>query len=100
MPKIRHAPEVKARAVIRNLQDNVEVSIICVELSIHPTVFYQWRKQFLDSAAIVFKRSDMAESRDAQRQIADFERRIQKKDMVIAELLEEFTVLKKKNGGN
>jgi transposase-like protein len=98
MPKIRHAPDVKARAVIRNLQDNVEVSTICGELSIHPTVFYQWRKQFLDSAAMVFKKSDTAETRKTQRQIADFERRIQKKDMVIAELLEEYTALKKRMG--
>ncbi len=98
MPQIRHTPEIKASAVIRNLQDNVAVSVICSELSIHPNVFYNWRKQFLDSAAQVFTRSDKTESTRVQRQVFELEQRIQKKDMVIAELLEEYTLLKKKNG--
>ena len=98
MPKVRHSAEEKARAVIRNLQDQVEVSAICTELSIHPTVFYQWRKQFLDSAAVVFSRTDKAGERQIKRQIAELEQKIQKKDSVIAELLEEYTRLKKKNG--
>lgn len=32
MPKLRHSAEVKARAIIRNLQDHVEVSVICAAL--------------------------------------------------------------------
>ncbi len=98
MPKLRHSAEVKARAIIRNLQDHVEVSVICAELSIHPTVFYQWRKQFLESAALVFSITDKAQARQTKRLIAELEHRIQKKDSVIAELMEEYTNLKKKNG--
>ena len=62
------------------------------------TVFYQWRKQFLESAALAFSSTDKAQARQTKRLIAELEHRIQKKDSVIAELMEEYTNLKKKNG--
>ena len=98
MPKLRQSAEVKARVVIRTLQDHVEVSTICAELKIHPAVFYQWRKQFLDSASLVFARTDKAQERQTKQLIAELELRIQKIDNVIAELMEEYTNLKKRMG--
>jgi transposase len=100
MPKIRHTADIKARAVIRHLQDQIDISVICSELSIHPNVFYRWKKQFLDSAPLAFSTTDKARERQIKRQITELELKIQKKDSIIAELMEEYTNLKKKNGGN
>ena len=50
MPKIRFTADEKAKAVLRHFQDDVPISTICAELSIHPNVFYAWQKQLFSSA--------------------------------------------------
>jgi len=52
MPKIRFTDDEKAKAVLRHFQDNVPISIICLELSLHPNVFYTWQKQLFSKAHI------------------------------------------------
>jgi hypothetical protein len=47
---------------------------------------------------LAFSSTDKAQARQTKRLIAELEHRIQKKDSVIAELMEEYTNLKKKNG--
>ena len=98
MPKITHSPEVKANAVLRHLQDGVPVSEICRQLNIQPTVFYQWRKVFLESACSVFANSDRKQQKAHEREISGYKEALQRKDHVIAELLEEYTALKKNFG--
>lgn len=98
MPKLRFTPDEKARAVMRHLQDGVAISTICSDLSIHPNLFYIWQKQLFAGAASVFENKGKTEQRRHEKQIAALEKRIKDKDSVIAELLEEYTALKKTSG--
>lgn len=98
MPKVTHSPDDKARAVLQNLQDGVSVSEICRQMNIQPAVFYQWRKTFLESASSVFANSDRKVQKAHEREVAGYKEAIQRKDHVIAELLEEYTALKKSLG--
>lgn len=100
MPKVRFTPEEKAKAVMRHLQDGIEISTICSDLSIHPNLFYIWQKQLFAGAASVFENKNKGKTEQSllKKQVVELENRIKAKDSVIAELLEEFTALKKKNG--
>ena len=98
MPKVRFTPAEKAKAVMRHLQDGVAISTICSEMSIHPNLFYIWLKQFFAGAASVFENKGKSELRQHEKKIAALEKRLKDKDSVIAELLEEYTALKKTSG--
>jgi len=99
MPKIRFSSKEKAKAVTRHLQDQVPISTICSEMDIHPNIFYRWQKQFLAEAHSVFEGKRDTAQKLLERKIALLEQRLKAKDSVIAELLEEYTVLKKNLGG-
>ena len=98
MPKVRFTPDEKAKAVMRHLQDGIAISTICGELSIHPNLFYIWQKQLFAGAAPVFENKGKAEQRQHEKKVAELEKRLRDKDSVIAELLEEYTALKKTSG--
>ena len=95
MPKIRFTAEQKAKAVTRHLQDGVAISAICNELSIHPNLFYSWQKQLFSEAAYIFTSKAKSQENKQKREIAELKMRISEKDSVIAELLQEYTALKK-----
>lgn len=99
MPKIRFTAEEKAKAILRHFQDGIPISTICAELSIHPNVFYSWQKQFFSEAHLAFDHTGKTVQRQHERKVAELERRLKDKDTVIAELLEEYTTLKKTLGG-
>jgi transposase len=99
MPRIRFSAKEKAKAVTRHLQDQVPISTICSDMDIHPNIFYRWQKQFLSEAHSVFEGKRDADRKALERQIALLEQRLKAKDSVIADLLEEYTALKKNLGG-
>ena len=94
----RLTAEEKVRVLKRHLVDKVPVSEVCEQAGIQPTQFYQWQKQFFEDGAVVFERqSSKREQREAER-IAKLEAKLQKKDAVLAELMEEHVALKKSLG--
>ncbi len=99
MPKIRFTAEEKAKAILRHFQDGIPISTICAELSIHPNVFYSWQKQFFSEAHLAFDHTGKTVQRQHERKVAELEKRLKDKDTVIAELLEEYTTLKKNAWG-
>jgi transposase-like protein len=104
MTKRKHfTPEQKVAIVRRHLVDNVPVSDLCDELDIHATQYYNWQKQFFENGAAAFARrvnkANQRRQRDAQeKKIAQLEEKLQRKNEVVAELLEEHVQLKKANG--
>lgn len=86
----------------RHLVEKVPVSQLCEEAKLQPTVFYRWLKQFFEHGAAALERSNgQAPERPdlkAQRRIAHLEARLQTKDTVLAELMEEHVALKKSRG--
>ena len=93
----------KVAIVRRHLLEQVPVSDLCDEYGIHATQYYGWQKQLFEQGSVVFERkTNQANARrqqDAQqRKIAQLEEKIQKKNEVVAELLEEHVQLKKELG--
>ena len=104
MSKRKHlTPEQKVSIVRRHLLENVAVSDLCDEHGIHPTQYYSWQKQLFENAGSAFERrpnkANQRRTQDAQaKKIAQLEEKLQKKNEVVAELLEEHVQLKKELG--
>ena len=104
MSKRKHlTPEQKVSIVRRHLLENVAVSDLCDEHGIHPTQYYSWQKQLFENAGSAFERrpnkANQRRTQDAQAQkISQLEEKLQKKNEVVAELLEEHVQLKKELG--
>jgi len=96
-------PEQKVAIVRRHLLEGVPVSDLCDELGIHATQYYAWQKQLFENAAPAFERrpnqaNQRRQEAAAERKIAALEAKLQKKNEVVAELLEEHVQLKKELG--
>ena len=90
----------KAAIVRRHLIDKVPVSDLCDEYQLQPTQFYRWQKQLFDNAAAAFGRpgNKVKKHNGKDRKIAALEAKIQLKNEVVAELLQEHVQLKKELG--
>jgi transposase-like protein len=67
----------------------------------HPSQVLRWEKQFFEGGAKVFDRK-AAESREIQKveqRAEELEKKLRRKDEVLAELMEEHVALKKTAGG-
>lgn len=96
-------PEVKVAIVRRHLLEKTPISDLCDEYGIHPTQYYTWQKQLFENAAASFERrtnkANVRRQEDAaSKKIAQLEGKLQQKNEVIAELLEEHVQLKKATG--
>jgi transposase-like protein len=100
-PRPHHAAEHKVAAVKRHLIDKVPVSQICDELRISVNTFFLWQKDLFENGHRAFERNGRRANRaeeERQQRIAALEARLQKKDGVIARLMEEHVELKKSLG--
>ena len=89
-------------AILRlHLLEKKAVSDLCDEYRIHPTLFYRWQKEFFENGAAAFetngkRRRALEEVKD--RKIAALEGKVQQKNEVLAELMQEYVQLKKELG--
>ena len=95
--------EQKVSVLRQHLLENVPVSDLCDEHRIHPTQFYAWQKQLFENAATAFERrpnkaNQRRREEAAVKKIEQLEQKLQKKNEVVAELLEEHVQLKKELG--
>ena len=74
------------------------VSALCDELGLQPTVFYRWQKEFFENGAAAFQPKARASAHAEQGRIEYLEKKIQRKDEVLAELMGEHVALKKSLG--
>jgi len=94
----RHfSPQEKVAVLKRHLLEKVPVSDLCDELDIYPTQFYAWLKEFFENGHAAFDngRKSKAEEDAKDRKIEQLQAKMQRKDSVLAELMEEHTLLKK-----
>jgi transposase len=99
----RHfAGSEKVAILRRHLIDKVPVSDLCDENDLYPNQFYGWLKEFFENGHRAFDtdRKTKAFEGVAQRKIEQLEAKIQRKDNVLAELMEEHVQLKKNLGEN
>ncbi|MBI4518595.1 MAG: transposase [Deltaproteobacteria bacterium] len=90
--------EEKVKVLRRHLLEKVPVSDLCEEAGIHPTQFYDWQKVFFEKGALAFERSSRPEATAREQRIAFLEAKLQRKDEVLSELMEEHVALKKNLG--
>ena len=82
----------------RHLIDRVAVSDLCDEYQLQPTLFYAWQKLFFENGASAFVRKNGSADQALQKTIAALRDKLQRKNEVVAELMEEHIQLKKELG--
>lgn len=90
-------PQEKVAILKKHLVDKVPVSQVCEEYQIQSTIFYQWLKRFFENGTAAFEKPEKV-SDGQQRRVEELERKLQKKNDVLAELMEEHVALKKSLG--
>src|SRR6266702_4131083 len=93
---------VRLTLLRRHLLDKVPVSDLCEELSLQPTVFYRWQKEFFENGAAAFQTTERPrrQAEEKQKRIEFLEKKVQTKDEVLAELMAEHIALKKALGNS
>ena len=96
-------PEQKLVILREHLIEKVPVSQVCDKHGVSIVNFYNWQKQFFENGAVVFERklnsANVRRQEDANlAKIEVLETKLQQKNEVIAELLQEHVQLKKANG--
>jgi transposase-like protein len=98
----RHfAPEQKVALLRLHLLEKKPVSDICEEHNLNVNLFYLWQKQFFDNGAAAFANTGKCPKalQDAKdRKIAALEDKLQRKNEVLSELMEEHVQLNKELG--
>ena len=93
-------PQEKVAVLKRHLLEKTPVSDLCDELGIVPALFYRWQKEFFENGHTAFENGRTSKAADEARavQIERLEAKLQRKNEVLAELMEEHTQLKKELG--
>jgi transposase len=97
----RHfTPQEKVAILKRHLLEKVPISCLCDELGIGPTLFYRWQKEFFENGHVAFDNGRNAKAvEDAKdKKIEQLEAKLQRKNEVLGELMEEHVQLKKELG--
>ena len=90
-----YAPEEKVAILRRHLLEKEPISKLCDQVGLQPTVFYRWQKEFFENGASAFEQKARPNYSAEHERIAYLEKKIQTKDEVLAELMEEHVALKK-----
>lgn len=88
----------KVAIIKHHLVDKVSVSDLCDENLLNPTVFYRWQKEFFENGAAAFEKSDARRQRAERKRFEELEAKLQVKNEVLSELMEEHVRLKKTLG--
>ncbi len=100
-PRRRFGTDQKATILKRYLVDKVPISDLCDEYGIKPNQIYTWQKILFDHAETAFQQAGgrVASKASAQEEkIVRLENKLQQKNEVIAELMEENVRAKKATG--
>ena len=103
MPRQRRhfTPEQKVALLRLHLLEKKPISDICEEYHLSVTLFYLWQKQFFENGTAAFANAGKRRKADTDakdRKIAALEEKRQRKNEVLAELMEEHVQLKKELG--
>jgi transposase-like protein len=94
-PCKNYAAAEKVAILRRHLIDRVPVSDLCDEYQVRPALFYAWQKLFFEHGASGFVRKNGSAEQSRLRTIAALKEKLQRKNEVVAELMEEHIQLKK-----
>jgi transposase-like protein len=88
----------KVAVLKRYLVDKTPISDLCDEYGIQPSQVYQWQKVLFENGAAAFERTRRRGGDTQERKVAALETKLQQKNEVIAELMQEHVQLKKAIG--
>jgi transposase len=98
----RHfTPEQKVALLRLHLLEKKPVSDIYQENQLAVNLFYLWQKQFFDNGTAAFENASKRRKADTDakdRQLAALQDKLQRKNEVLSELMEEHVQLKKELG--
>ena len=98
-PARKHYTAQEKVAILRlHLLEHQPVSDLCDQYGLHPTLFYRWQKEFFENGHAAFEptgRRRKADQDAKDRKIATLEGKLQQKNEVLAELMQEYVQLKK-----
>ena len=97
----RHfSPQEKVAILRQHLLEKTPVSDLCEKHGIAVNQFYRWQKEFFENGHIAFENGRQAKAvEDAKdSKIKQLEAKLQRKNEVLGELLEEHVQLKKELG--
>lgn len=94
----RFAAADKVVILKRHLVGREEVSAICEELKLHPNQFYEWQRLFFENGVKAFESDERREEARLRSRVETLEEKLQRKDSVLSELMEEHLALKKNLG--
>ena len=97
----RHFEGTEKVAILKkHLVDKGPVSDLCDEFDLYPNQFYGWLKEFFEQGHLAFDtgRKARAVENAKDEKIEKLEAKLQRKDAVLAELMEEHVNLKKELG--
>jgi transposase len=97
-PRKNDTPVEKVAILRRHLIDRVPISDLCDEHQLSPALFYLWQKPFFENGPVAFERKNATPDGQLQRTIAALRDKLQRKNEVVAELMEEHIKLKKELG--
>ena len=88
----------KVAILRRHLLEKEPVSRVCEEAGINPTQFYRWQQEFFEHGSAAFDRPRANAGCKEDREVEALEAKLQKKDSVIAEIMTDLIIEKKRNG--
>jgi len=97
-PRKHYTAEEKVAILRRHLLEGAAVSTLCDELGLQPTAFYRWQKELFENGAAAFQPHNRKDHQAEQDRLEFLEKKIQRKDEVLAELMAEHIALKKELG--
>ena len=89
-----YSSEEKVAILRRRLLEGVAVSALCDELSLKPTLFYRWQKEFFENGVAAFGPRRPSGQVSEQHRIAVLEQKLQRMNHVLSVLMEEYVALK------
>lgn len=93
-----YTPQEKVVILKKHLIDRVPVSDLCDEYNLQPTVFYRWQTDFFENGAAALEKASSRLKKAEEKRIQQLEAKLQTKNEVLSELMEEHIQLKKDHG--
>lgn len=97
-PRRQFTPDQKFKIIKEQMTTKTSVTEICKKYDISAGNFYKWQEKFLRAALDGFKRSDDGPTKAELRKIDEQEKKIQKMQSAITEIVQENIELKKSLG--
>ena len=66
----KFSAEFKAKVALEAIREQLTLSELAVKHQLHPTQIQQWKKQFLENAALIFSADKAEAHQDQEEQVA------------------------------